>query len=227
MKAISFSLYGPDPKYTVGAIRNSELAPIVFPGWKMIVYVGHDVNRATRATLESKGAIVRDAIPGIPGMLWRFMVNDDPQIERYLIRDTDSRLLPREKRAVDAWVASGKKFHVIRDHPYHRQLIMGGLWGAVHRALPNMGQMIADYHAHTAPTMAWGHDQKFLANSIWPLVKNECLQHDSCTRAHYPGSVPFPDGLRMGDWRFCGEIFDANDEQQKNYWEQRINFMTP
>jgi hypothetical protein len=31
-RVISFGLYGTDPKYTQGAIRNAELAPIYFPG---------------------------------------------------------------------------------------------------------------------------------------------------------------------------------------------------
>ena len=32
-KVISFSLWGDDPKYTIGAIRNAELAKTVYPGW--------------------------------------------------------------------------------------------------------------------------------------------------------------------------------------------------
>ncbi len=31
-RVISFGLYGNDPKYTQGAVRNAELAPVYFPG---------------------------------------------------------------------------------------------------------------------------------------------------------------------------------------------------
>ncbi len=33
-----------------------------------------------------------------------------------IVRDADSRLNVREKAAVDAWIASGRPFHVMRDH---------------------------------------------------------------------------------------------------------------
>lgn len=32
-------LYGDDPRYTIGAIRNAQLLPVVFPGWRLRVYV--------------------------------------------------------------------------------------------------------------------------------------------------------------------------------------------
>ena len=33
MKLITFSLWGQDPKYLVGAIRNAELASEIYPDW--------------------------------------------------------------------------------------------------------------------------------------------------------------------------------------------------
>jgi hypothetical protein len=30
--AIAFSLWGENPKYLVGAVRNAELAPLLYPG---------------------------------------------------------------------------------------------------------------------------------------------------------------------------------------------------
>ena len=33
MKLVSFSLWGAAPKYTVGALRNAELCPLVYPGF--------------------------------------------------------------------------------------------------------------------------------------------------------------------------------------------------
>jgi hypothetical protein len=63
-------------------------------------------------------------------MSWRFLVASDPNIERYVIRDIDSRISRREKLAVDEWIASGKQFHVMRDHPSHSNNAMsGGMWG--------------------------------------------------------------------------------------------------
>ena len=74
-------------------------------------------------------------------MSWRFLPLEDPTVERFIARDCDSRLTPRDKAAVDAWVESGKKFHVVcmccvdpahlilgqvRDHPSHSNYPMSG-----------------------------------------------------------------------------------------------------
>ncbi len=32
MRVVSFTLWGSAPRYTVGAVRNAELAPAVYPG---------------------------------------------------------------------------------------------------------------------------------------------------------------------------------------------------
>ncbi|XP_045102137.1 uncharacterized protein LOC123498781 [Portunus trituberculatus] len=38
------------------------------------------------------------------------------------------------------------------------------------------------------------YDQHLLANFLWPLIKNDTLQHDSytCTLPTHQGSIPFP-----------------------------------
>jgi hypothetical protein len=46
---------------------------------------------------------------GIEGMFWRFMVADDKTVDRYIVRDGDSRVSKREALAVDDWIVSGEK----------------------------------------------------------------------------------------------------------------------
>lgn len=50
----------------------------------------------------------------VQGMFWRWLVAEDPDVERFLIRDVDSRLNEREARAVDEWILSGKAYHIMR-----------------------------------------------------------------------------------------------------------------
>ncbi len=40
---------------------------------------------------------------GIAGMFWRFLVADDPQVDRFIVRDSDSRLNARDAYAVAEW----------------------------------------------------------------------------------------------------------------------------
>jgi len=42
-KVISFSLWGNNPKYTVGAIENAKLALSIYPEWECKFYIGHSV----------------------------------------------------------------------------------------------------------------------------------------------------------------------------------------
>lgn len=105
------------------------------------------------------------------------MVADDPTVERYLCRDADCRLSAEEATLVDQWIASNKRFHIIRDHVLHDDLMLAGMWGGV--ASPDLGmeQKIAAYF-NGRPTAKYGHDQRFLAQGIWPLVRKSALVHD-------------------------------------------------
>lgn len=66
----------------------------------------------------------------IGGMFWRFLVADDDRVDRYIVRDTDSRLNARDRLAVEEWIRSGTGFHIIRDHNCHCKDVSGGMWGA-------------------------------------------------------------------------------------------------
>jgi hypothetical protein len=99
-KVISFGLYGSKPKYTIGAIRNVQLAQVYFPGWICRFYVTSDVPTEIITNLTIAGAEIYPIPSGmgyISGMFWRFMVAADSTVDRYLIRDTDSRLNARDR----------------------------------------------------------------------------------------------------------------------------------
>ena len=48
----------------------------------------------------------------IKPMMWRFESIDHPLVEINLSRDTDTRILLREKLAVEQWLLSDKLFHI-------------------------------------------------------------------------------------------------------------------
>lgn len=226
MNAISFSLYGSNPVYTLGMIRNAELAKFVYPGWQVMVWHDETVPADILDSLRGTGVrLIGNAKEHFPaGMMWRWFVVSEPGVERFLIRDADSRLNFRERRAVDAWIASGKEFHVIRDHPLHDFSMMGGMCGGMALAA---GFILAEIKASCPPDNDYATDQKWLAKAVWPKIRDRTLQHDFAN--HHPrfgGQVtPFP--ARFGDYRFVGEIFDECDQPNSEHWKQRINYMTP
>jgi hypothetical protein len=99
-RVISFALYGKKPKYNLGAIYNVEMAKVYFPGWKCRFYVTNDVLNLTISVLKDLGADIEYIPPGMgkmSGMFWRFVVADDPTVDRYIIRDVDSRPNARDR----------------------------------------------------------------------------------------------------------------------------------
>jgi hypothetical protein len=99
-RVISFGLYGSKPKYNIGAIRNAELVKTYFPGWKCRFYVTNDVANSTIDRLKELGSEIEPIPSGMgytSGMFWRFIVADDPTVDRYIIRDVDSRLNARDR----------------------------------------------------------------------------------------------------------------------------------
>jgi len=190
-RVISYSLYnGHLPRYADGARENLGLWRTYFPGWEMWVY--HDETTPNELLAELKAAGVKlinmTASALTNAMTWRFTVASDPSVDRYVIRDIDARLNQRDKDAIDEWCASGKKFHIIRDHPAHSIFkIPGGLWGGTKEAVPNM----VDLLKRNAINASYMWDMHFLAREIWGQARLSAMQHDSfsCDRS---GGRPFP-----------------------------------
>ena len=206
-KIISFSLWGDNPKYTIGAIRNAELTPIIFPNWVSRFYCGKSVPEDIIEKLKSlphTEVIIMDEDGDWTGMFWRFYACEDSDI--MLSRDTDSRLSNREKLAVDEWLESDKDFHIMRDHPHHNFPVMAGMW-AFRNDLATW-----DIEKFLVP---WLESHKIVdkiddTNFLTLMYKdfvNSTLVHDDWLRCQ--NSVKFPTD-RAGK-RFIGEIFDEND----------------
>lgn len=63
-------------------------------------------------------------------MLWRLKPCFDPGVERVLCRDIDSLPQPRERVAVERWMASGKPVSALHDSVSHAgTVLLGGMCG--------------------------------------------------------------------------------------------------
>ena len=211
-KIISFSLWGDNSKYTIGAIRNAELTPIIFPGWVSRFYCGLSVPTSIIETLKSlphTEIIIMDVDGDWSGMFWRFYACDDSDV--MLSRDTDSRLSNREKLAVDEWLKSDKDFHIMRDHPYHTTEILGGMWGVRNGLINNIKTIIDDY----VKGNFWQVDQNFLKEKIYPIIKNNSFVHDEFMNfENWKKSFP----TERNNKEFIGDVFDENENRHPEYY---------
>jgi protein O-GlcNAc transferase len=209
-KVISFCLWGNDPKYCVGAVRNAELAKTVYPGWICRYYLGTSVSQETIAEL-SRHDNVETFIINEPGdwrsMFWRFVPAYDETVDVMISRDTDSRLSLREKAAVDEWLVSGKGFHLMRDHPFHDSTVLGGMWGLKKGTVPAFEELLK----RRSKENSYDTDQAFLREDIYPIVMQEDNVIIHAEFWKYESIVaPFP--TPRIDLEFIGEVFNENNE---------------
>ena len=191
-KIISFSLWGDDPKYIIGATENIRLQKQLFPDWICRFYYHESVNHRFISELFHEGAeiVIKTEEPFIkhmdaPGMFWRFEVLKDKDVEKFMVRDCDGILSQREVNCVKDWEKSGKEFHIIRDHIHHGTKIMGGMWGATKHFIDriNYDDLLKQFNQMTYNNI-YATDQEFLAHMIYPLVKNTACIHDDWDRYH-------------------------------------------
>ena len=213
-KVISYSLYEKKKLYTEGAIQNAKDAHKYYPGWVTRFYCDKIVPQDVLHELRVAGAeiIQKDEIGDNRGMFWRFEALEDLDVERVIIRDVDSRLSYREAQAVEEWVSSGLPGHIMRDHPYHDMVMLGGMWGCTTACLSDIRNAIKQFNAIDQKNQ----DQLFLAKSVYPiLIKKGCLIHDSFF--HYESfSKDFP-SARDSDYSFVGEVIDENGNRNESW----------
>jgi hypothetical protein len=205
---ISFSLYGEQPIYLNGALQNAKTIPDFYPGWDIVFYVTKDVPKNITKQLENAGSIIKviDGPSDHRASLYRYLAINMLDYERVIFRDCDSRPNEREVAAVDEWIKSNKKFHIMRDHPSHWAPIMAGMFGA------KTGQLYLSYKeiiCSSALLNGKGVDQLFLANSWYKQIVTNSEIHDSFYR-YEKHSKEFPT-KRDSSFSFVGEIYDEND----------------
>lgn len=206
-KIISFSLWGQDPKYTNGAIFNSELAKKIYPEWICRYYVGKSVPLEVINELKQKDNVEVIEINedgNWTSMFWRFYAISDNDVEIMISRDCDSRISYREKECVDEFIKSDKMFHTMIDHPFHNG-IMGGMWGAKKGILSDIKKLINEFDKGDF----WQTDQNFLNSVVSPIVEKTTLLHDSINLKNFP--------TQRENFHFVGEIFDGSNNRSEHW----------
>lgn len=229
-RVISFSLWGDNPIYTIGALKNADLALDVYPEFECWFYIHKDsVPIHIIEQLQSKSnvkVILKEGdLKHHKPMTWRFETIDDPEVEINMSRDTDTRFLLREILAVDEWIQSGKTFHIMRDHPHHMNSntpIMGGMFGT--RKIKNIVwfNLIHREELNDKGRDHYNKDQDFLNKYIYPIIKNDCFIHSSFGKLFNEHVKPFP--IKYCEhYLFVGGYVYADESVSKEHIQILIN----
>lgn len=202
-KIISISVWGNAPSYSIGAIKNAEIAQKLFPDWTCRIFIDNTVPSSYIERMVELPNVELAQVDNnsIFGAFWRFysMFQNDNDI--VISRDSDSRLSEREKRCVDEWLESDKKFSIIRDHYSHYDWpILAGMWGMKGKLDDGILSTMESYAQHHFYTS----DQIFLKDIIWKDAEKDSMIH----------------GFLEVDWmkktrdknHFIGQGYTENDE---------------
>ena len=91
-------------------------------------------------------------------------------------------------------------FHVMRDSIHHRKRVLGGMWGGMGGAIPDIERRIDAWGGYEQ----WGDSDQFMSEEIWPLMADRCLCHDSW--GHFGAIAPFPPHAPLDGTSYVGEI---------------------
>ena len=240
-KLISFSLYGNDPKYVRGLYENLKIKEEkqLYQNWKVVVFHDYTVKKEVLDYLKNHNVELIDMTESqIFATSWRFCAAD-LECERFIVRDSDSRISKREEEAVEKWIENDTILHIMRDHPHHGYVINGGMWGMKPVEGLDMRTAIIKYQGNITGQMVhsneraawWMKDMDFLRDVIYRLFGNpdQCTVHnamDFMTRMpwkceDWARNFPSPIGP---DKHFVGEVFyfDENGNEQRGpQWQER------
>lgn len=182
---ITFSLWGNDPKYLIGAIKNALLLDSIYPNFRGLFFIDANIDKKIInriANIKNIDVIISNTdIHGKHGAFWRFFPLFQQQYNGVpiLFRDVDSRLTIREYTETVKWLNSGKICHSIKDHPNDYQFtLMAGMWSIIG------GKIELDYTSmlQWAKDLTYLTDQIYLANEVYPKIANSLYlssMHDS------------------------------------------------
>ena len=176
-KIFSFSLYGNESIYSLGAINNAiKIREIFGEDWIIRFYVRNvnsmildKLNELECQVIDMNDSNIKD------GKFFRFLAIKEDNI--VFLRDCDSIVSYREKMMMTDFLNSNKKLHIIRDHPNHKEHIMAGLFGFNCSGISNIREIIND--SNLKDLNQYNVDQFFLSKFIYPKYKNNMLIHDS------------------------------------------------
>lgn len=185
-KIIAMSLYGKQPRYTMGAIDNMIMSLRDWQNWTFRLYYDDSVPadvvlrmKGIEATSQFALELVRvdSNLKANAGRFWRFFSLEDRTATRIIFRDVDSRLTKRDRKAVEEWMESGRYFHMMHDHRAHSSHpVLAGMWGVVNGFVNP--KLVADWRANDTAYGIYG-DQDWLRDKVWPHAKDHALAHSS------------------------------------------------
>jgi hypothetical protein len=227
MKVISFCIYGSNDKYCKGLNENLKLIQLNLSDYDVFIYIGNNVPLLWIDLYKSYSFVhlfYTNRI-GHDNMINRFFAIDNNNVDIAIIRDADSRLHSRDIWCIKNFETSNFLFHTIRDHPEHRALILGGLWGVKKELNLHIEKLYNKYNINNIEINKIQHDQYFLRDIIYPLVKNNIIIYvfnEKMKMRENENIIKIP--FNVIDHDFCGLSITYNNNQEIKEYKFHFNY---
>jgi hypothetical protein len=164
-------------------LENVLLAQSIYPDWTCYIFYNETCIQKIIKELEKQPNVrmiyMNEKQSKASNMFWRFI----PCFESdsiVLVRDCDSIINEREKGAVQEFLDSSCDFHIMRDSIYHKQKIMGGMWGCRKGILRPLYNKFYDFiDCVSVSEDKRNLDQNWLDINVYPLVRHTLIVHAS------------------------------------------------
>ena len=228
----SFCIYGSNPKYVEGMVKNLEQIRHYYPTFQTWIVVGNDVPSEYIEKYQSFPNVKLTHVSCSGGrlMTYRFFPIDDPSVECMIVRDADSRISERDHECIKRFIDSEFTLFTIRDHYYHKCPIMGGQWGIKRTSHDKEFNLEKAYHESKESLTkdcgvdAYDTDQYFTRHYIYPKYGARLLAFISVNyefaRIETTAEITPP---QKDKWDFCGNVYEFR-RREDNTLEEYPSF---
>jgi GR25 family glycosyltransferase involved in LPS biosynthesis len=191
MKVFSFCIYGSERNYYDGLLENIRIIKEYFPEFEIYIYKG---NCDPTWLFDESIKIINTMKDGAINMLYRYLPLTFADVG--FIRDADSRITERDRWCIKQFLKSEKNYHIIRDHFWHKEPIMGGIFGW-------KKQLQIDFSLDSV--IEYSQDMTYLKEHLYPLIKQDSLIHTN-NHAFLGEHVEVISIPHRDKWDFIGNV---------------------
>jgi hypothetical protein len=201
MKVFSFCIYGNERNYYEGLLENIQIIREYFPDFEIYVYKGI----CDPKWIFENCKVIETEREGAINMLFRYLPLTFADIG--FVRDVDSRIYERDRWCISKFLKSSKNYHIVRDHYYHKEPIMGGIFG---------WKKPLDIDLDLGATIIYSEDMSYLKTHLYPLIKSDALVHTN-NHAFYGEHVELIKIPHKDTYDFIGNVIWNNKPKFKYF----------
>jgi hypothetical protein len=219
----SFCIYGTNLMYYKGLLKNLEIVSQITPQPAVIIGYGDDIIEEYKNKFESYNFVKLIKISekfNEYTMCSRLLQIDIIKKPVYVFcRDADSRISERDLWCIQSFINSGKKLHIIRDHYFHKQKIMGGMCGFL---LDSISINFTELFSNSLDNFknlnkSYGFDEQFLSANIYTLFSPEDIWINSNCSGLLGENINTIDIPQKDDTDFIGNVYNEDESTQFSY----------